>query len=357
MTFRSAICNRKSGAVQKKELFVLSSIRMKPQIHQKMICPCQSGKEYQECCQPFHMGKIPDTALELMRSRFTAYTLSIPEYIIRTTHPGSPQFFHNVQEWAQKIAHFCSHTQFKGLEILGVQEGARFSTVTFVVHMLQEGKDVSFTEKSYFEKVKGKWLYRSGQLLQGRAPHLMTRGQLRLLPLAYYGDPILRKKADPIVHITDDIRRLVEEMIETMDACDGIGLAAPQIHHSIQLFIIRKPTEGKDGSVEFGEVKVFINPKISAPSAEKWTESEGCLSIPTIHGDVERPNEITIEYLDLSGDLIRERVSGWQARIIMHENDHIHGVLFIDHLDPKTKEKLKPFLENLHHRIHDGTEL
>lgn len=330
---------------------------MKSEHDKTMPCLCQSGKQYEVCCQPFHLGKKPDTAQQLMRSRFAAYALCMPDYIIRTTHPASPQFCHDAKEWAQKISEFSSHTEFKGLEILGFQENGSFATVTFVAHLIQDKKDVSFTEKSYFEKVKGKWLYRSGQLSQGRAPNLMTTGQLRLLPLAYYGHPILRRVADPILHITDDVRKLVEEMIETMDACDGIGLAAPQIHHSIKLFIIRKPVEVEAGKVEFREVKVFINPKVSLPSAETWKESEGCLSIPTIHGDVERPKEITIEYSDLEGNSVQERVSGWEARVIMHENDHINGVLFIDHLDEETKKNLEPFLQNLHNRVHDGTEL
>jgi peptide deformylase len=205
--------------------------------------------------------------------------------------------------------------------------------------------------------VKGRWLYRSGQLSQGRAPNLMTTGGLRLLPLAYYGNPILRKVGDPILSITDDVRKLVEEMIETMDACDGIGLAAPQVHHSIKLFIIRKPVEIGEGKVEFREVKVFINPKVSLPSVETWKESEGCLSIPTIHADVERPKEITIEYSDLNGNLVKEKVSGWEARVIMHENDHINGILFIDHLDETKKKELEPFLQHLYNRVHDGTEL
>jgi peptide deformylase len=330
---------------------------MKNQHDETMSCPCQSGEQYKKCCQPFHLGKKPDTALQLMRSRFSAYALCMPDYIIHTTHPASPQFCHDTKEWVRKISEFSTHTEFKGLEVLSSQESGSFATVTFIAHLVQDGKDVSFTEKSYFEKVKDQWLYRSGQLSQGKAPNLMAAGQLRLLPLAYYGHPILRKKADPVLKITDDVRKLVEEMIETMDACDGIGLAAPQVHHSIKLFIIRKPIETGDGRVEFGEVKVFINPKVSMPSSETWIESEGCLSIPTIHGDVERPKEITIEYSDLDGNLIKERVSGWQARVIMHENDHINGVLFIDHLSEEEKKNIEPLLQNLRNRIHDGTEL
>jgi len=324
---------------------------------EKMLCPCQSGEIYKVCCEPFHKGFRADTALKLMRSRYAAYALCLPAYIIQTTHPASPQFCDDVTEWSQNIAAFCSNTQFTGLEILNFQESDPFATVTFVAHLTQNKKDGSFTEKSYFEKIKDRWLYRSGQLSEGHSPHLMTTHQFRLLPLAYYGHPILRKKADPIVGITDDIRKLVQEMIETMDACDGIGLSAPQIHHSIKLFVIRKPVEVEGGKVELREVKVFINPRVSMPSSETWNAVEGCLSIPTIHGEVERPKEITVEYSDLSGHLIKERVMGWEARVIMHENDHINGVLFIDHLSDRERKNLEPFLTNLHNRIHDGTEL
>ena len=143
-----------------------------------------------------------------------------------------------------------------------------------------------------------------------------------------------------------------------MDACNGIGLAAPQIHHSIRLFVIRAPivTE-KDKFEPGGEVKVFINPKISSPGAETWKASEGCLSIPTIRADVERPKEITVEFTDLEGNTNTEQFSGWEAKVILHENDHINGVLFIDHLDEEERSKLDPFLQNLKKRIHDGTEL
>lgn len=114
------------------------------------------------CCRPFHLGKEPDTALQLMRSRFAAYALNMRDYIICTTHPGGPQFFHDTKEWAQKISEFSSQTEFRGLEILEFQESDSLATVTFVARLIQDKKDVSFTEKSYFEKVNGRWLYHRG---------------------------------------------------------------------------------------------------------------------------------------------------------------------------------------------------
>lgn len=134
-----------------------------------MPCPCRSGMAYEVCCQPFHLGKRPDTALQLMRSRFSAYALCMPDYIIQTTHPANPQFCHDTAEWAQSISAFSSHTEFKDLEILDFQESCPSATVTFFAHLIQDKKDVSFTETSTFEQVQGKWLYRSGQLTPGRA--------------------------------------------------------------------------------------------------------------------------------------------------------------------------------------------
>ncbi|HAB98352.1 MAG TPA: peptide deformylase [Parachlamydiales bacterium] len=178
-----------------------------------------------------------------------------------------------------------------------------------------------------------------------------------MLPLAYYGDVVLREKAEPISEITHELKKLVEEMIETMDACEGIGLAAPQVHHSIRLFVMRKPLETESDRVELGEVKVFINPKLSEFSEETWEAPEGCLSIPTLRASVKRPKEITVEYMSLDGKIYKERYAGWEAKVILHENDHLEGILFIDRLDPKQQERLKPFLQNLEKRVHDGRAL
>ena len=111
------------------------------------------------------------------------------------------------------------------------------------------------------------------------------------------------------------------------------------------------------GNITLGDPKVFINPTLSEPSLETWTVQEGCLSIPSIHADVQRPKEITVEYTNLKGEQVKERVKGWEARVILHENDHIQGVLFIDHISKKKRAELEPFLKRMDQRIHDGTEL
>ncbi len=322
------------------------------------LCPCHSEKNYTECCMPFHKGiALPANAVLLMRARYSAFALHLPDYIMNTTHPASPQYMENRFSWRYSISTFSKNSIFQGLEILDHKEKGRLATVTFTAKISQKNTDATFTEKSRFEKKNEQWLYLGGQLEEGHAPNLATIGQFRVLPLAYYGDAILRRKGDPVDLITSDLITLVEEMIETMDAFDGIGLAAPQIHHSIRLFVIRKPTEDRAKEIELGPVKVFINPTLSEYSEETWKAPEGCLSIPTIRAAVERPKEITVEYTNLEGKQIRERVSGWEARVIMHEYDHIEGILFIDRLSPKEQEALHSSLENIKQRIHDGKAL
>jgi peptide deformylase len=322
------------------------------------LCLCCSGKTYPLCCAPFHTGKnIPDSALELMRSRYCAYALGLADYIIKTTHPGSPSYHEDLMIWKEEIAEFAKQSRFEKLEVLDSQTKDRMASVTFIAHISQKKQDATFTEKSYFEKIKGRWFYRSGRLMEGKAPNLMTIGQMRVLPLSYYGDPILRKKAEPISEITPAILQLVEEMIETMDACDGLGLAAPQVHYCLQLFVIRTPEESASGEIALGDPVVFINPKITSFSEDHWDVSEGCLSIPSIHADVSRPKKIVVEYTNLEGKKIQEECSGWKARVILHEYDHLQGVLFIDRLAKKEREKLEPSLQKLQSRIHDGTEL
>jgi peptide deformylase len=171
------------------------------------------------------------------------------------------------------------------------------------------------------------------------------------LPLAYYGDAVLRKKAAPLEKITDEIRELVQNMIETMHAHNGIGLAAPQVNHSVALFITYAPHEQPDGSMTYGPIKVFINPKLSQPSDEEWSHSEACLSLPGLSGDVFRPKKISVTYLTLEGETITEDFAGWPARVIMHENDHLNGVLFVDRLEVNERKKTTPLLAALKKKL------
>ena len=167
------------------------------------------------------------------------------------------------------------------------------------------------------------------------------------LPLAYYGNPILRKKGAPIESINDEIRQLVKDMIDTIIEHNGIGLAAPQVHRSLALFITSVPVEQPDGNWLPGELRVFINPKILSIAEEKSTRSEGCLSLPTIYAEVNRPVKIRIRATDLEGNDFEEEFSDLAARCIMHENDHINGVLFVDRVQGKERKELEPKLKEI----------
>lgn len=165
-----------------------------------------------------------------------------------------------------------------------------------------------------------------------------------ILKMAYYGDPILRKKAAPVEKITDEIKDLAKNMIETMQERKGVGLAAPQIHHSLALFVTQFPDQTNPDEWVPGEVLVFINPKILEVNDECSYYSEGCLSIPGLYEDVPRPTKIKITAQDLDGNTFVKELTDYNARICMHENDHINGVLFIDRLTPKQKKEIEPFL-------------
>lgn len=307
------------------------------------LCLCCSGLEYSNCCKKYHEGQLPENALKLMRSRFVAYALNLSDYIINTTHPASPHYQSNKFGWRRGIAQFARGSQFERLEVLDFKENELTAMVTFVAYIKQEGRDVSFSERSTFEKFKGRWLYRDGVTSEGVDHSLVKNEPFKLLPLAYYGDDILRQRALPVVEINDEIHFLIEAMIETMDTFYGVGLAAPQVNRSLRLFVIRLPNEEEPDRL--GPVKVFINPEILMRSESLCHMSEGCLSIPKLRASVERPREITIRYTTVEGDSVTEMLQGLQARVVLHEYDHIEGVLFIDRLPAEKQHKVQEVLE------------
>lgn len=129
------------------------------------FCPCGSKLSYKECCQPYHEGRPVENALVLMRSRYSAYARKLPQYIIETTHPMHPDFAKERKQWIAEIDNFSAHTLFNKLEILDFIDGPALSFVTFKAHLKQADKDASFTERSRFEKLNNKWLYREGTLI------------------------------------------------------------------------------------------------------------------------------------------------------------------------------------------------
>ncbi len=168
------------------------------------------------------------------------------------------------------------------------------------------------------------------------------------LTMAYFGNPILRKKGEKITEINDNIQALVQDMIETLATQGtGIGLAAPQVQHSLALFITKVPIEQPDGKWSEGTLRVFINPKIISVSPEMGIREEGCLSIPGVYGEVVRPLVVRITATDLDGNIFEGEFTGLEGRCILHENDHINGVLFIDRIRGKERKALEKKLQEI----------
>jgi len=152
-------------------------------------------------------------------------------------------------------------------------------------------------------------------------------------------NPILRHKARPVTAMTPALQTLIDDMVETMQAAQGVGLAGPQVAESLRLFVACLEEEPQLDEEEaapppqppgVGRLHVMINPEIVRASREMVTGVEGCLSIPGYAGDVERHQAITIRYQDRHGQKRKLKTFGWMARVLQHEYDHLDGVLFID---------------------------
>jgi peptide deformylase len=143
---------------------------------------------------------------------------------------------------------------------------------------------------------------------------------------------VLRRRAAEVTEVTPELRRTIADMIETMYDEVGIGLAAPQIGISLRLMIV--------GHEEGREARALINPVIVARGGEVTAE-EGCLSIPGIFADVTRAEWVDLEATDVDGRPVKLRGRGLLARVFQHEMDHLDGVLFIDHVDPVTRDRIK----------------
>jgi SEC-C motif domain protein len=131
-------------------------------------CPCGTEKTYKNCCKRYHEGENAESALILMRSRYSAYALHLIDYIIRTTHPLNPNFSSDINHWKSSILYFSTHTHFDKLDVLDFKDGEKYAFVTFTAHLTQNGNDATFTETSRFEKINGAWLYRDGKISKGK---------------------------------------------------------------------------------------------------------------------------------------------------------------------------------------------
>ena len=159
-----------------------------------------------------------------------------------------------------------------------------------------------------------------------------------------YDHPVLRKQALPVEEITPDIVALAQNMIDTMIEHNGVGLSATQVGVLLRMFIIRDEWLDSEGKYSMGPPEVLINPTLTKPSSEKTVMLEGCLSLPGLHVEVTRPKSIHVRYQNLKGEWMEEELVDFRARVTMHENDHLNGVLIIDRMDKQERKKVEPQL-------------
>jgi peptide deformylase len=184
-----------------------------------------------------------------------------------------------------------------------------------------------------------------------------------ILPILEYGDPILRAKGKPIENIEDRIRELAANMIETMHAANGVGLAAQQVGEALQLTVLdvslvedRPSTlkvDGKEVDPKAAMPLVLINPEIELLGATE-VGVEGCLSFPEITGDIERATSVIVRAQTVEGSTTEIEATGFLARAIQHEGDHLNGILFIDRMNSAAKAALSSRLKRLQKETRRG---
>jgi peptide deformylase len=164
--------------------------------------------------------------------------------------------------------------------------------------------------------------------------------------IVVYDDPTLRKKSRRVKNVSDDLQRLIDDMVKTMYEANGIGLAAIQVGVPQRIVVVQLPEAGEDEEdpdPNAGKLFVIINPQLARRSRETEEGIEGCLSVPGLVGEVERCCTVAVKGLDRRGKPVRVKAQGLLARVFQHEIDHCDGVLFIDHIDDP--EKLYPVAE------------
>lgn len=150
---------------------------------------------------------------------------------------------------------------------------------------------------------------------------------MAILDIVTAPDPVLKKKADPVKEVTDEIRTLMDDMLETMYDAPGIGLAAPQVGVLKRVIVVDVSGDDEDPAPY-----KMVNPKVTWASDEIGLYEEGCLSVPKSYSEVERPVAVKVSYLDENGEACEIDADGLLATCLQHEIDHLNGTLFIDHL-------------------------
>jgi peptide deformylase len=171
---------------------------------------------------------------------------------------------------------------------------------------------------------------------------------MSVLPIVTYNDPVLRNKAEALKNNSDDLQVLIDDMFDTMYNSKGVGLAAPQIGKSIRIFVMDADIMTEEIEIEenLGPL-VFINPEILELKGEKIRMEEGCLSIPELRDEIQRPVIVKVRYLDRNFEVKTLEASGWVSRVIQHEIDHLDGKLFIDYLSAFRRRLHKSMLKKI----------
>lgn len=167
------------------------------------------------------------------------------------------------------------------------------------------------------------------------------------LPIYLYGHPVLRKECVEVEENYQDLKKLVSDMFETMEASEGVGLAAPQIGKNIRLIVIDADVLGDDYPECKGKRMVLVNPEIDILDGEKVTRTEGCLSVPGVSENVTRVEHILLNWLDEDFVEHEEEISGFLARIVQHEMDHLDGKLYTDRLSPIRRQLIRKKLNDI----------
>ena len=158
---------------------------------------------------------------------------------------------------------------------------------------------------------------------------------MTIRPLVILPDPVLRQESEAVESVTDDIRALAKDMLDTMYDAPGVGLAAIQIGVAKRVVTIDTNKEEEARSPT-----VYINPEIVWSSETLRVYDEGCLSIPEFYGEVERPDRVRVRYMNLDGETVEKEADGLLATCLQHEIDHLNGVLFIDHLSKLKRDRV-----------------
>jgi peptide deformylase len=175
------------------------------------------------------------------------------------------------------------------------------------------------------------------------------------LKLRYYGDPVLRKKAEPIKEITPEIVELALAMKKMVDDDDNaIGLAAPQVGYSLRIFVSNVEGMTDDGEVIVGQTRVYINPVITNRDSTIVEQNEACLSIPDVYGPVPRPYSCDIEAMDENGDVFSHHCEDFLTRNILHEYDHLEGVLWVDYVKGRLRTLIDKDLRKIKKRYYNS---